>query len=390
MSRIFLNRRHLLSTLTATALTAPGLSASFAQAAGANGRKLVLVILRGAMDGLSAMAPVSDPRYGALRGALALRSGYPVADGFVLHPALEKLSASWSRGDVLALHAAATPYRERSHFDGQDVLETGVSQTGLARDGWLNRALAVLGAQAADAVGIGPSLPLVLRGDAPATTWSPPVLPEVDTATVSRLVALYSSDPVLGPALDAAIEADLIVGAAGDARQSGRLSPADLASAAARFMTAPGGPDLAVLELDGWDTHINQGAETGALSNSLAALDEALDTLRLQLAQHWNDTAVLVTTEFGRTVRINGGGGTDHGAGSVAFLLGGAVRGGRRVGSWPGLATLHEDRDLVPANDLRAMFKGVLAEHWGISRHDLEHIIFPDSASAPPMQGLLR
>ena len=390
MSHYKLNRRHLLCGLMATTLTAPGLAATLTQAPGARGRKLVLVILRGAMDGLAALAPIADPRYAELRGGLALRGGAPVADGFVLHPSLSSLATAWSRGEALALHAAATPYRDRSHFDGQDVLETGAAEVGDLRDGWLNRALSVMAADAPDAVGIGPSLPLILRGDAPTATWSPPVLPEVDAGTISRLISLYETDPALSAALDAALETDLIVGGAGDVSRRGRITPTGLAAAAAQLMTASGGADLAVLELEGWDTHVNQGADTGTLANAFADLDEALETLRTGLGRSWTDSAVLVVTEFGRTARINGGGGTDHGSASVAFLLGGAVRGGRRIGAWPGLDALHEDRDLAPANDLRSLFKGVLAQHWGLSQTQLEQTVFPDSANAPPLEGLFR
>lgn len=389
MTRFTINRRRLLmSGLTAGLMTAPGLSASLAQVPGSDGRKLVLVILRGAMDGLAALAPISDPFYADLRGRLALTQGTPISDGFILHPALSHLAQAWSRGELLALHATATPYRARSHFDGQDLLETGATDVGDLRDGWLNRTLQVMGADAPGAVAVGASLPLILRGDNPASTWSPPLLPEVDTSTLERLTNLYMDDPVLGPALAQAIETDLIVGDAGDDRQRGRTRPADLAAAAAQLMTAQGGPDLAVLEVEGWDTHVNQGAETGTLANRFTELDAALESLRLGLGAHWNDTVTLVVTEFGRTVRVNGGGGTDHGTGSVAFAMGGAVHGGRILGDWPGLHTLYEDRDLMPVNDLRGLLKGVLNTHWGIGHSALDQIIFPDSASVRPFSGI--
>ena len=388
MTRFTINRRRLLLTgLAGGAMTATGARVAFAQAPRADGRKLVLVILRGAMDGLAALAPVAEPRYAELRGALAISGGTPIPGGFRLHPRFEALSSMWSRGEALAVHAAASAYRERSHFDGQDMLETGGTEIGLLRDGWLNRALQTMGADAPGAVGIGPALPLVLRGDAETATWSPPVLPEVDAGTITRLMDLYADDAVLGEALQTAIETDLI---AGDGDEGGaRMGPADLAEAAANLMTAPGGPDLAVIELEGWDTHVNQGADEGALANRFSDLDAALAALKAGLGTEWGETAVIVATEFGRTVRVNGGNGTDHGTGSAAFLAGGAVRGGDVVGDWPGLNTLHEDRDLAPANDLRALFKAVLRDHWGIERDALDRVVFPGSSGVRAFDGLI-
>ncbi|MEO1040221.1 MAG: DUF1501 domain-containing protein [Pseudomonadota bacterium] len=389
MTRFTLNRRRLLMAgLAGLGMTAPGLTASFAQTPGPGGRKLVLVILRGAMDGLAALAPTADPLYTDYRGGLALMRGTPLAGGFTLHPALSTLASLWSRGQALGIQAIATPYRDRSHFDGQDLLETGGQRAGLNSDGWLNRVLQVLGGAAPGALGVGGSLPLVLRGAAPASSWSPPVLPEVDPSTVTRLMDLYADDVVLSEALMLAIETDLIAGDIGD-DTGGRVTPADLASAAASLMIANDGPDLAVLELEGWDTHVNQGADEGQLANRLSELDAAIDALQAGLGAYWGDTAVMVTTEFGRTVRVNGGGGTDHGTGGAAFLLGGAVRGGDVIGDWPGLNDLYEDRDLRPANDMRSLFKGVLRDHWGVDPSVLDTTVFPDSAGVAPFSNLI-
>jgi len=393
------SRRGLLKAgLAGLVLAAPGAQAgaAFARVRRAEGRKLVLVILRGALDGLAAISPQTDPRYEALRGRLAYEGGHLLGEGMTLHPTLETLAQLWADGQLKAVHAAASPYRERSHFDGQDVLESGGGAVGALRDGWLNRALALMGEDAPGAVGVGPAIPLVLRGEAAASSWAPAVLPQADASTIFRLMDLYQHDAVLADALAAAIETE--AAAAGMAEMDGGRPPlggagpnayAGIAGSAANLLAAPQGPDVAVISLDGWDTHVNQGAETGQLSLRLAGLDAAIAEMRTRLGPRWNDSAVLVITEFGRTVRMNGANGTDHGTGGCAFLTGGAVAGSGFMGDWPGLSRLYEDRDLYPANDLRSLIKGVLAEFWGLERADLERSVFPDSAAAPAFTGLI-
>ena len=394
MSRLSINRRSLLAGLTACGLTLPGAAASFAQHAGVQGRRLVVVILRGAMDGLAALPPIGESRYRELRGDLALDDGLAADGPFVFHPRLRHVAQLFAHGQALVLPAIATDYRERSHFDGQDRLEAGAP---VIRDGWLNRALALAGDDAPDAVGIGQSLPLILRGGTRVSTWAPAVLPGADDDTVARLMDLYAHDPMLGPALAMALETDEAASAMAEtmggarslgARGAGPQAYRIIAEAAGNIMAAPGGPGVSVLSLSGWDTHVRQGAAEGQLANRFQALDEALATLQVRLQADWDRTAMLVVTEFGRTVRVNGAGGTDHGVGGAALLLGGAVRGGRIVGDWPGLDRLYEDRDLIPATDMAALFKAVLMEHWGLERNDLDRTVFPDNGSAP-LTGLL-
>ncbi|TGY89292.1 DUF1501 domain-containing protein [Marinicauda algicola] len=382
-----LHRRHLLAAGAAlSALAVSG--AATARVPRAGGRKLVVIILRGAMDGLAALAPLGERRYRALRGDLALSGGHRTEAGFVLHPRLETLARFYREGSALALPACATAYRERSHFDGQDLLEAAATP---AREGWLNRTLALMGSAAPQAVAIGQGVPLILRGPAPASSWAPPVLPEADEGTIYRLMDLYAGDPALSEAFARAVEIGAIAGAAADAAGGARRGPgafASAASAAAALLAAPDGADLAVLSSDGWDTHVRQGAQEGGLAARFAALDEALLALQAGLGAHWDRTAVLVATEFGRTVRANGAGGTDHGTAGTAFLLGGAVRGGRLIGDWPGLDTLYEDRDLVPANRLEDLFRGVLAGHWGLDARELS-AIFPDLPAGRGFEGLI-
>ena len=371
----------------------------------AGDRKFVLVILRGALDGLAAVAPYGDAHYRAARGKLALlppgEAGgvLPLTEGFGLHPDLAFLHQQWTSGELAIVPACASPYRERSHFDAQDVLETGAAEVFGASDGWLGRALTALPPELKrEAVAISGSLPLVLRGSASATSWAPSFAPSASEDTLSRLMDLYAGDALLGPALASAIETNSIASASGmdgmdgKGRRNGPGAYKGLAEAAARLMSAEGGPAAAVLSFDGWDTHANQGAANGQLALRLAGLDAALRALRDGLGAHWPKTVVAVVTEFGRTVAENGTGGTDHGTGSAAFLLGGAVSGGKFGGDWPGLApkALFEGRDLAPANDIRSVFMAVLQDHWGLDRDTLSRIVFPDGTGVRPISGLIR
>ena len=371
----------------------------------AGDRKFVLVILRGALDGLAALAPFGDAHYRAARGKLALsppgEAGgvLPLTEGFGLHPDLAFLHQQWTSGELAIVPACASPYRERSHFDAQDVLETGAAEVFGASDGWLGRALTALPPELKrEAVAISGSLPLVLRGSASATSWAPSFAPSASEDTLSRLMDLYAGDALLGPALASAIETNSIASASGmdgmdgKGRRNGPGAYKGLAEAAARLMSAEGGPAASVLSFDGWDTHANQGAANGQLALRLAGLDSALRALKDGLGAHWPNTVVAVVTEFGRTVAENGTGGTDHGTGSAAFLLGGAVSGGKFGGDWPGLApkALFEGRDLAPANDIRSVFMAVLQDHWGLDRDTLSRTVFPDGAGARPLSGLIR
>lgn len=405
MSAPLLHRRAALIGLGA--LTGAGLYQNLAFAAGPSDRKLVLIILRGAMDGLAAIAPLLDPHYAGLRDRLALslegpNPALPLTQGFALHPAFGFLHESWRTNELACVHAIASPYRDRSHFDGQDVLESGGAAVFAARDGWLSRALIALPpARKAEGLAIASAMPLVLRGGAPATTWAPSRAPPAQSDTLQRLSDLYAMDAPLGSALARAIEtrglvqdADMAAETPGLSENGRRNRPAafvGLAEAAARLLIAPGGPAVAVLSFDGWDTHANQGGAMGQLAVRFAGLDAALRALKAGMGPAWAQTAVLVVTEFGRTVAQNGTNGTDHGTASVAFVLGGSVRGGRMVGDWPGLAraSLHEGRDLAAANDLRSLFVGVLEQHWGMDRKDLTRKVFPGAAAAPGFERLI-
>jgi uncharacterized protein (DUF1501 family) len=394
------SRRAFLSGALAAGATALLPRLAFADVA--TDARFVLVLLRGALDGLAAVPAYGDGSYAAKRGALAITAPQLKLDGmFALHPSLTQLHERFQAGELIVFHAVASPYRERSHFDGQDLLENGTSTPKAAHDGWLNRALPLLPEakqRATDrvALALAQNVPLVLRGDARVGSWAPSRLPETDSDTLQRIADLYSTDQYFASRLQSALAADEVAGAGGEGMSAGRRDPlnalAPVAAAAGKFLADADGPRIAVLEASGWDTHANQGAERGQLANRLRGLDQALHSLRTSLGAAWTRSAVLVVTEFGRTVAVNGTAGTDHGTATCAFLAGGAVAGGRVVADWPGLANsaLYEGRDLRPTTDLRSILKSVLATHLGAAESGLEEQVFPGSRAARPLERLVK
>ncbi len=377
--------------------------------------RLLVIVLRGALDGLGAVAPVGDPDWIGLRGDRALildgkTPALPLDGFFALNPAMPNLYRLYKAQQASIVHATATPYRERSHFDGQDVLESGIAKPGAVATGWLNRALAELASdgrvdlRGSRALGVGAVTPLVVRGKAPVMSWVPQQLLPASDDTQARLLDLYQhTDPRLAVALEARIRlAALATGGVDGMKADGASLPppgiarvrayfAEAAGAAARLLAKPDGPRVGAVGFVGWDTHINEGAASGQLANLLGALDGALAAIETNMGDAWRETAVAVITEFGRTAHINGTDGTDHGTGTVAFLAGGALRGGRVVADWPGLKTaqLYEARDLQPTTDLRAVLKGLLRDHLRVDERVLASTVFPDSANVAPTAGLV-
>jgi uncharacterized protein (DUF1501 family) len=367
--------------------------------------RFVFVILRGALDGLAAVAPYGDPSYARVRGELALASPGATEtsrklDGmFSLHPSLAKLHARYAAGELAVVHAVASPYRDRSHFDAQDLLENGTQVPHGASDGWLNRALSALPSARKGgeqfAMAFAQNVPLVLRGPRQVGSWAPSRMPDADVDTLNRMAEMYAGNQYFASRLQAAMAADDMAASSGMDGMTERRDPlgnVGVIAAAAGRMLRGSDARMAVIEANGWDTHANQGAERGLLATRLTALDSALDILRTELGPAWQKTVALVATEFGRTVAVNGTRGTDHGTGACAFLVGGAVKGGRVIADWPGLASssLYEGRDLKPTTDLRSLFKGVLIEHMAIDEAQLEAKVFPASKIAKPMSGLVR
>jgi uncharacterized protein (DUF1501 family) len=368
----------------------------FARAEGRDPRFLTIV-LRGALDGLATVAPVGDPNWVALRGdnALTLDGKTPALkldDYFALNPAMPNLHRMFTANEAIVVHACATPYRERSHFDGQDLLESGLPKPGLSDSGWLNRALAGLAPggrvdpKGSKVFAVGPVTPLVVRGPAPVLSWSSQHGMPASADTAQRLLDLYRhADPKLANVLEdnsrlAAIEnagnMDQKPGGPGPAQV--RAYFAEVAGTAAKFLAQPDGPRVGALALDGWDTHVSEGIANGRLSQLLGALDAALAAIETNMGPAWRDTVVALVTEFGRTA-------------TVALLAGGALKGGRIIADWPGLksADLYENRDLKPTTDLRAVLKGVLKDHLRADERMLAQNVFPGSDSVRPMAGLV-
>jgi uncharacterized protein (DUF1501 family) len=377
--------------------------------------RMLTIILRGALDGLAAVAPVGDPDWVKLRGDKALvldgkTPALPLDAFFALNPAMPNLHRLYRAGQAAIVHATATSYRERSHFDGQDVLESGLPNPGRADSGWLNRALGGLEPEArvrrdGRAFAVGPVAPLVVRGPAPVMSWTPQRIQPASEDTMARLIDLYHhTDTELARAIEG--RRDLAsLARAGDASTmaptEGRPVPegfpaqvraffAETAGTAAKFLARADGPRIGALAFNGWDTHIDEGADSGRLATLLGALDGALAAVEKNMGEAWRETVVTVVTEFGRTARINGTNGTDHGTGTIALLAGGALKGGRVIADWPGLrnANLHEGRDLAATTDLRAVLKGLLRDHLRVTDQALLANVFPGSADVKAMPDL--
>lgn len=381
----------------------------FAYAAAGRDPRLIVIILRGALDGLATVGPIGDPDYAALHGKLALslsgpHPALPLDSFFALNPAMPNFARLYGAKQAAVVHAAATGYRDRSHFDGQDVLESGYPGPGHVATGWLNRALASLPAgeriARQNGLAVGFTTPLVIRGAAPILGWAPASSQEPDDDLGSRVLDLYRHrDPALAQALEEGMTAEKMATDDGvngammkpKANFGGARGMALAARGAARLIAQDDGPRVAALEFDGWDTHVAEGGATGRLATLLAGLDDAFVEFEQGLGAHWKDTAIVAVTEFGRTVHINGTIGTDHGTGTVVLLAGGAIKGGRVIADWPGLkpSQLYEARDLNPTVDVRSVLKGLLADHLGLSSATLADQIFPDSSGVKPLRDLL-
>ena len=395
-------RRDFLAGAAGFALTAGIHRAAFAAAP--TDRRFIVVLLRGAMDGLAAMPPYGDPHYAEKRGAIAFKP--PGQEGgvialdqtFGLHPALAPLEPYYKSGELMLVPATGNGYSTRSHFDAQDLMESGLAAKGHASDGWLNRALTLLkGVDARTGLAVGGAVPLILRGQVAVASWEPDKLPQPSPDFLVALRTLYRHDVLLGPALERGLAAqgfsDQVLGADAAMDAKGGYGPngfAPLAEVAGKLLAADEGPRVAALDMLGWDTHVNQGADTGRLAQNFAGLAAGLEAMAKAMGASWKRTVVVAVTEFGRTVAVNGNNGTDHGTASAMLVMGGAVRGGRVHGDWPGLAQLQDDRDLRVATDSRSVMKGILRDHLGLDSAALGTKVFPGTATLAAAQGLLR
>ncbi len=373
-------------------------------------RKFVFINCRGGMDGMTISPPVGDPDYVGLRGKIALGDEALNLDStFSLHPAMTASHGLARAGQLRIAPAIATPDRARSHFEAQDVLESGAPTQYGATSGWLNRALVALKSQRKiEAISIGTTAPLILKGTYEVASWSPGRGMGSETRLPGLLQDLYRNDPLLGPALARGLSTEDMATAAMSAMSAPSAPQASgtgtqayarqgaavaerLGRSVAAILTEPGGPQIAAMSLDAFDTHANQGAAEGQLANRLASLDALIGGLQSGLGASWASTVVVVATEFGRTARVNGTGGTDHGTASTALVLGGSLKPGGIIGDWPGLkpAALYENRDLAPTLDMRSLFKSVLGDHMGLDLLALSTRVFPDSAAIKPVSGLV-
>ena len=379
-----IDRRNFMG---ATALLATPI-VSFAKAD--TDRRFVFIIQRGAADGLNIIVPYADPNYLKLRGNLAIEVAAPMKlDGtFALHPALTQVQKLYAEKEALFFHAVASPYRDRSHFDGQNVLESGSKIPYQLKSGWMNRLLGLLPRDGKDGIAFSSAVPLAMQGAFDVTTYAPSSLPEANEDLLMRVQQLYATDRQLNPLWTSALEAR---GMASGQMKGGdkRHNDAALGKIAAGFLAAPTGPRVAMIETSGWDTHSGQNER---LDRQLRGLDALIGGLKEGMGSTWSQTVVLVATEFGRTAAANGTGGTDHGTASAAMLLGGAVQGGRIVSDWLGLASssLFEGRDLQPTLGLDALISNVCAQTFKLDTEMAQRIMFPYAVGKNAMSTLLR
>ncbi len=329
--------------------------------------KLIWVLLRGGMDSLHAILPTADDNLMRQRKSLVapvIDNALDLGHGFALHPAFRTLHQLYQDQQLLPIVATASGNKTRSHFKAQDILECGLPE--LDHDnGWLNRAMK---AYQGEGLAVSHSIPISLRGQQLAKTWYPDSLPAAEEDLYSRLEALYEGDELLKSRLLDGLQTRQQLGdmAGGNAAQKFPK----LADACAKLMAQKDGPDCAMLEMGGWDTHKNA---TARLNRQFKELDQGIAKLQQGLGKQWSQTVVMVATEFGRTVAENGTSGTDHGTASAMFVAGGAVQGGNVLGQWPGLAKrdLYEGRDLRPTSDIRQWISAVLHQHWGLKEAQL-------------------
>lgn len=351
-------------------------------------KRFIFIIQRGAADGLHSIIPLGDPALRSVRASLVDAIENPTRlDGFFsAHPALSQISQMFHGGEAIFAHAVASANRDRSHFDAQNILETGGLRAYAEKAGWMNRLIGLLPADAARALALSPGLPSAMRGPNPASNFAPTRLPDPSGDLLARVTDLYAHDAALRSLWQTALETRAMAGDQDGGLAQGR---ADAGALAARLMAPSDGARLMMIETGGWDTHSGQKAR---MNISLAALDRMVGSIKTGLGAAWADTVILVATEFGRTVAANGTGGSDHGTGAVAMLLGGAVKGGRIIADWPGLtsADLYDGRDLRPTMQLEALIAGVVAEHFSLDSDRLRAELYPSISNLKHVSGLIR
>ena len=379
-----INRRDFLKFLSVSAGLA--FAAPYVSFASTNTeRRFIFIIQRGAADGLNTVIPYADPDYAKLRGALGIdvSQATKLDSMFALHPALAETAKLYANKQALFVHAVASPYRNRSHFDGQNVLETGGTSAYQIKDGWMNRLLTLLPASQNEAIAFATTVPMALRGKIEVTSYAPSALPQAPDDLLMRVEQLYAEDTQLHSLWNAAMEANNMADAVGS-----KQDPASFGRLAASFLAKADGPRIAMIETGGWDTHT---AQEGRLARQLKSLDSMIAAMRDGLGPVWQKTTIVVATEFGRTAATNGTGGTDHGTGSTAMILGGDVNGGRVIADWPGLTqnSLYEGRDLKPTTNLNTLIASITGAGFGIDPAKIANTLFPDTNNGKVIEGLI-
>lgn len=378
------NRRDFLRTISAASLALTMPSIAFAKAN--TDKRFVFIMQRGAADGLNIVVPYAESAYSALRKSIAvdIKQADKLDGMFGLNPALAETKKMYDVGQAMFVHAVASPYRARSHFDGQNVLETGGTSPYQLKDGWMNRLLAQLPEAQGEAIAFSSTVPMALRGVLNVASYAPSGLPEAPDDLLIRVSKLYEEDMQLHQAWKAAMQAEML--AEGTTKKQ---NPTAIGKLAASFLKQANGPRIAMIETGGWDTH---NAQNNRLTRQLKSLDATIASLKTNLGTVWQDTTVVVCTEFGRTAAVNGTAGTDHGTGAVAMIYGGSLKGGRVMADWPGLkqSDLYQERDLKPTMGLDSLITSILGEKYGLDSHKLADSLFPTSPIVKPFSGFYR
>lgn len=387
-----MKRRALLQQGAALAsLSFAGFPLAWGQGQAGQPRVLV-VLLRGGMDGLTAVPPVGDAQYHTIRPQIAVHNTLRLTADFGLHPQLQAMHSMWQAGQLAVVHSTGFQYTGRSHFEGQDIMQTGVMKPYASNSGWIGRAMEQ--ARIDSGVAISIPMPLILRGHDKATTQFPnwmPVLRDQDLAAVANM---WAADPVLRSYSEVIRGAHLgktTGGMHNESFQDAR-SMRGLARAAAAAMRLESGPQVGLIDMThGFDTHASQGAEEGNHADRLRDLDQLMATFRTEMGEQWAQTLVLTVTEFGRTAAENGTNGTDHGVGSCCFLAGGLVTQAKVYADWRGLnkSALFEERDLPTTIDVSAVHAKVLERVFALSPKTLVNAGVLEYKTSPWLNGLL-
>lgn len=358
----------------------------------ADAPRVLFVLLRGGMDGLSAAPPIGDVNYATIRPTVGVRKPLALNADFGLHPALPGLHRLWQKGQLALVHSTGFQYTGRSHFEGQDIMQTGVMTPYASSSGWVGRAMEQ--AKVPGGVAISIPMPLLLRGNDRATTefpnWMPPLRPS-DTDALARL---WQDDPQLSSYVSVIQEAHQ--GADKNGMNRGKFQEArsmrGLARVAAVQMREEGGPRVGLIDMrNGFDTHASQGAETGAHAERLRELNELVEVFQESMQGAWQYALVVTITEFGRTAAENGTTGTDHGVGTCCFLAGGLINQSKVYADWRGLdkKNLFEERDLPATIDINAVYARVIERAFGLSQAMQTEQNVLKAFASPTLKGLL-